>query len=110
MIAAESISVALIAAFAAVIVATLGLVGVLLQRGTAKQMKPIAKELQPNAGSSLRDAIDRIEAKIDDQVLPRLDGFATVQADHANRLAANEAATTVTNLAVAQLSQTKGPQ
>jgi hypothetical protein len=83
-------------------------------RANNKQMVPIAKELQPNAGTSLRDAVDRTErqievllAKIDDQIIPRFDGFAIVQANHANRLAANEAAIVVNNIAVANL-QPKG--
>lgn len=96
----------LTAADATVIVAIVGFVGLWWQsRHNVKQLKPIAKELQPNAGSSLRDAIDRIEHVVSDQIVPRLDGFATVQADHSNRLAANEAAVVVSNIAVASLTK-----
>lgn len=94
---AESIPVALIAAFAAVAVATLGLVGVL--RGTAKQMKP-------NGGASMRDVADRTEAKVDavvalihSAVIPRLDAGAVATAHLADRVAVVEDRNALVDLA-----------
>lgn len=50
-----------------------------------------AKATRPNGGMSLRDAVDRIELKLDQQVVPRLDRGGVVMAEHADRLAALEA-------------------
>ena len=50
-----------------------------------------AKATRPNGGSSMRDVVDRIEDKLDTEVVPRLDRGATVMAEHADRLAALEA-------------------
>lgn len=50
-----------------------------------------AKATKPNGGQSMRDVADRIETKIDEQIIPRLDRGAGVMADHADRLAALEA-------------------
>lgn len=50
-----------------------------------------AKATRPNGGTSLRDAVDRIESKLDEQVVPRLDRGGVVMAEHADRLAALEA-------------------
>jgi hypothetical protein len=73
--------VALITAAGAVLVA---LVGVLVELVRARRSQDkVAKEVAPNGGSSLRDAIDRIER----------DGreMAKVQAGQGERLAALEA-------------------
>lgn len=50
-----------------------------------------AKQTKPNGGASLRDAVDRIEVTLMNEVVPRLDRGATVMADHADRLAVLEA-------------------
>lgn len=50
-----------------------------------------AKATRPNGGASMRDVVDRIENKLDTEVVPRLDRGATVMAEHADRLAALEA-------------------
>ena len=60
-------------------------------RDATRQRAMLAKEFKPNGGSSLRDAINRIEMKIDLDVVPRLDHAARVAADHADRLATLEA-------------------
>lgn len=49
-----------------------------------------SQQLRPNGGSSLRDAVDRIETKLDEQVIPRLDVHAARFAEHADRLATLE--------------------
>ena len=81
---------------AVIIAAALGIVGAQVQavraaRDAKRHRALIAKEFSPNGGSSLRDAINRIEMKIDLDVVPRLDHAATVAAEHADRLAALEA-------------------
>ena len=50
-----------------------------------------AKATKPNGGQSMRDVADRIETKIDEQIIPRLDRGGVVMAEHADRLAALEA-------------------
>lgn len=57
-----------------------------------------AREMKPNGGSTVRDAIDRIEStqatllsRIDVDIVPRLDRGATILAEHADRLATLEA-------------------
>lgn len=50
-----------------------------------------AKQTKPNGGSSMRDAIDRIEGTLRTEVVPRLDAGARVMAEHADRLAVLEA-------------------
>lgn len=50
------------------------------------------RQTKPNGGSSMRDAIDRIERKLDLDVVPRLDHGAVVSAELADRLAVIEAA------------------
>lgn len=74
---------------AQVIVAALGLFAAFAAAGWWRT-KQTAKELKPNGGTSLRDAIDRIERKIDLEVIPRLDQTAVVIAQHADRLAVVE--------------------
>lgn len=54
------------------------------------QSRRNAKQLKPNGGTSLRDAIDRIEHKLDEEVIPRLDGHAALFAAHADRIAVVE--------------------
>lgn len=49
-----------------------------------------AKATRPNGGSSMRDAVDRIESKLDEH-LARLNRGAVVMADHEDRLAVIEA-------------------
>lgn len=49
-----------------------------------------AKQTRPNGGSSMRDAIDRIEAQLRD-VVTRLDRGAAHMAEHDDRLAVMEA-------------------
>ena len=49
------------------------------------------KTLRPNGGTSMRDVLDRIERKVDHQVIPRLDHGAATMAEHADRLAVLEA-------------------
>lgn len=41
------------------------LVQVVQQRSAGKQTKAAAEQLRPNGGSSLRDAVDRMERKVD---------------------------------------------
>lgn len=51
-------------------------------------------QVRPNGGTSLRDAIDRIERQQEAQhhaVMARLDHGAAVSADHADRIAVLEA-------------------
>lgn len=48
-----------------------------------------AKQMKPNAGSSMRDAVNRIESTLGD-VVSRLDHGAGVMADFADRLAVVE--------------------
>jgi len=81
---------------AVIVVAVLGIIGAQVQawreaRDAKRQRALLAREFAPNGGSSLRDAVNRIEAKIDLDVVPRLDHSAAVIADHADRLAAIEA-------------------
>ena len=57
----------------------------------ATKVDAVAKEFQNNGGTTMRDAIDRIERKIDVEMLPRLDTGARVMAEHADRLAVLEA-------------------
>lgn len=59
--------------------------------GTWWNAHKAAKATRPNGGSSMRDAIDRIETALGEQVVPRLDRGASVMAEHADRLAALEA-------------------
>lgn len=59
---------------------------------TWRTQRKTLKETRPNGGSSMRDAIDRIERKLDTDVVPRLDHNAVVIAEHADRLAVIEAA------------------
>lgn len=56
-----------------------------------EQQAVISKEFQPNGGSSLRDAVNRIERTLKHDVVPRLDHGAQVIAEHADRLAVLEA-------------------
>lgn len=49
-----------------------------------------ARQTRPNGGKSMRDAIDRIETRLD-EVVQRLDRGATRLADHDDRLAVVEA-------------------
>lgn len=49
---------------------------------------------QPNGGKSPRDALDRVEACLTGEVIPRLDRAAQVAAEHADRLAVLEARST----------------
>lgn len=58
---------------------------------TAWNSHRTAKQTRPNGGSSMRDVMDRIESKIDDEVVPRLDRGSSIMARHADRLAALEA-------------------
>lgn len=48
-----------------------------------------ARQTRPNGGTSMRDAIDRIESRLD-EVVQRLDRGATRLADHDDRLAVVE--------------------
>jgi len=57
----------------------------------ATKVEDVAKEFENNGGTTLRDAVDRIEQKIDVELLPRLDTGARVMAEHADRLAVLEA-------------------
>ena len=59
--------------------------------GTWVNAHRAAKQTRPNGGSSMRDAIDRIERTLSTEVVPRLDHQAQVLADHADRLAVMEA-------------------
>lgn len=65
------------------------------------QSRRNTRQMRPNAGKTLRDAVDRIEATIHQEVLPRLDRTAVLMANHSDRLAAVEATTIITNAAVA---------
>lgn len=81
---------------AVIIAAALGIIGAQVQawraaRDAKRQRAMLAREFAPNGGSSLRDAINRIEAKIDLDVVPRLDHGARMIAEHADRLAILEA-------------------
>lgn len=51
----------------------------------------VARNMKPNGGASMRDVLDRIESKLQHQVIPRLDHGAATMADHADRLAVLEA-------------------
>lgn len=51
----------------------------------------VARNMKPNGGQSMRDVLDRIERKVDHQVIPRLDHGAATMASHADRLAVLEA-------------------
>ena len=50
-----------------------------------------AAQTRNNGGTTMRDAIDRIEATLATDVVPRLDRGAQVIAEHADRLAVLEA-------------------
>lgn len=81
---------------AVIVAAALGIAGAQIQawrasRDAKRQRALISKEFAPNGGSSLRDAVNRIEMKIDLNVVPRLDHAASIAAEHADRLAALEA-------------------
>ena len=60
-------------------------------RNARKQSEANMAQLHPNGGKSVRDAIDRIEATLATEVVPRLDRAAHVLAAHADRLAVIEA-------------------
>jgi len=62
----------------------------------ATKVEAVAKEFTNNGGATMRDAVDRIEQKIDVELLPRLDTGARVMAEHADRLAVLEARPTST--------------
>lgn len=70
---------------AIVLAALVAAVGAQMQ--TWRNQRKAMKETKPNGGSSMRDAIDRIEHKLDVEVVPRIDHAVVVLAEHADRLA-----------------------
>ena len=60
------------------------------RRTITRKTDVVAKEFTNNGGTTLRDAIDRIETMLHREVIPRLDHQAGVIADHADRLATIE--------------------
>ncbi len=75
---------------AVVVGALVAAIGAQIQ--TWRNQRKTLRETKPNGGSSMRDAIDRIERKLDTDVVPRLDHNAVIMAEHADRLAVIEAA------------------
>lgn len=63
-------------------------------RKARQQSEATAAQMRPNGGKSARDALDRIEACVVGEVIPRLDHAAQVAAEHADRLAVLEARST----------------
>lgn len=64
-------------------------------------LKDIAHELHPNSGRSLRDAVDRIEAKTNEQATTLADHIEASEADRADLRARIEAVPQQTAEAVA---------
>jgi len=60
------------------------------RRTITRKTDVVIKEMGNNGGTTLRDAVDRIEAMLHREVIPRLDHQAGVIADHADRLATIE--------------------
>ena len=74
---------------AVIIAALLAAVGG--QVGTWISTHRTSKQTKPNGGTTMRDSLDRIEATLKHDVVPRLDHGAQMIAQHADRLAALEA-------------------
>ena len=67
------------------------LVALIVTVGAWWQARRNGNQMKPNAGSSLRDAVDRIEAALKHEVIPRLDRGAELIADHSDRITVLEA-------------------
>ena len=71
------------AAWASGLLAVLGILAVLLRVAIKlDRVEQLAKELKPNGGGSMRDAVHRIETKVDDA--------AQTLAEHETRISRNE--------------------